>query len=159
MTSRGATTLAVGISFASFGIPALLVSAQAGALGDRIRPRILIVGALLVTALFSMIYPFVTSVPWLIGLGLIEGAFTISGSPSLIAEVSRQAEPGHQGRTQGAYQTVQNAVQIVGALAGGALFTWNPTLAFLAISAVCLIGASTTLIPAAASGRRTSSNV
>jgi MFS family permease len=159
MTSRGATTLAVGISFATFGIPALIVSAQAGALGDRFRPRILIVGALLVTALFSMIYPFVTSVPWLIGLGLIEGAFTISGSPSLIAEVSRQAEPGHQGRTQGAFQTVQNAVQIVGALAGGALFTLSPTYAFLAISAVCLLGASTAVVPGALSRRRASQNV
>ncbi|MEO8744385.1 MAG: MFS transporter [Candidatus Dormiibacterota bacterium] len=154
MTHRGATTLAVGISFATFGIPALLVSAQAGALGDRFRPIRLIVGALLVTALFSTIYPFVTSVPWLIGLGLIEGAFTISGSPSLIAEVSRQAEPGHQGRTQGVFQTVQNGVQIVGALAGGALFTLSPTYAFLSISAVCLLGASTALIPRTASSRR-----
>ncbi len=159
MTYRGATTLAVGISFAMFGIPALLVSAQAGALGDRFKPRMLIVGALLVTALFSTIYPFVTSVPWLIGLGLIEGAFTISGSPSLIAEVSRQAGPGHQGRTQGAFQTVQNAVQIVGALAGGALFSWNPTYAFLAIAAVCLLGASTAFVPGTVSGRPASQNV
>ncbi len=159
MTYRGATTLAVGISFATFGIPALLVSAQAGALGDRFRPRLLIVGALLVTALFSLIYPFVTSVPWLIGLGLIEGAFTISGSPSLIAEVSRQAEPGHQGRTQGAFQTVQNAVQIVGALAGGALFTLSPTYAFLAIGAVCLLGAGTAIVPGAMSRRRAGQNV
>lgn len=159
MTYRGATTLAVGISFATFGIPALVVSARAGALGDRFRPRLLIVGALLVTALFSMIYPFVTSVPWLIGMGLIEGAFTISGSPSLIAEVSRHAEPGHQGRTQGAFQTVQNGVQIVGALAGGALFTLSPTYAFLAIAAVCLLGAGTAVVPGAESRRRAGQNV
>jgi MFS family permease len=154
MTYRGATTLAVGISFATFGIPALIVSAQAGALGDRFTPRLLVVGALLITAVFSLIYPFVTSVPWLIGLGLIEGAFTISGSPSLIAEVSRQAEPGHQGRTQGVFQTVQNAVQIIGAIAGGALFTLNPTYAFLAISAVCLLGAGTSIAPGVMSRRR-----
>src|SRR5216683_1426013 len=69
MTYRGATTLAVGISFATFGIPALLVSARAGALGDRFGGQQLIVGSLLVTALFSSIYPFIASVPRLIGLG------------------------------------------------------------------------------------------
>jgi MFS family permease len=147
MTYRGATTLAVGISFATFGIPALLVSARAGALGDRFGGKKLIVGSLLVTAFFSSIYPFIASVPWLIGLGLIEGAFTISGSPSLIAEVSRQAEPGHQGRTQGVFQTIQTAIEILGALAGGYLFTLGPAYAFLAITAVCLLGAASRLLP------------
>ncbi len=147
MTYRGATTLAVGISFATFGIPALLVSARAGALGDRFGARRLIVGSLLVTAFFATIYPFIASVPWLIGLGLIEGAFTISGAPSLIAEVSRHAEQGHQGRTQGVFQTVQQSIQIVGALAGGYLFTINPADAFLAITACCLVSAASPLLP------------
>jgi MFS family permease len=147
MTYRGATTLAVGISFATFGIPALLVSARAGSLGDRLGGQKLIVGSLFVTAFFSSIYPFIASVPWLIGLGLIEGAFTISGAPSLIAEVSRQAEPGHQGRTQGVFQTIQTAIQILGALAGGYLFTFGAAYAFLTISAVCLLGAASPLLP------------
>jgi MFS family permease len=147
MTYRGATTLAVGISFATFGIPALLVSARAGALGDRFGGQKLIVGSLLVTAFFSSIYPFIASVPWLIGLGLIEGAFTISGAPSLIAEVSRRAEPGHQGRTQGVFQTVQTAIEILGALVGGYLFTFGAAFAFLAISAICVLGAASPLLP------------
>ncbi len=122
MTYRGASTLAVGISFAAFALPAMLLSAQAGALGDRFGPRRIVLVALLATAFFSSLYPFVAAVPWLIGLGLIEGAMTISGGPSLIAEVSRNADPGHQARTQGVFQTVQTLIQIVGALAGGALF-------------------------------------
>jgi len=147
MTYRGASTLAVGISFVAFALPATLLSAQAGGLGDRFGPRRLVVVALVATAFFAGLYPFIASVPWLIGLGLIEGAFTISGGPSLIAEVSRTAEPGHQARTQGVFQTVQTLIQIVGALAGGALFTLSPTYAFLAISAVCLAGASIALRP------------
>jgi len=157
MTYRGATTLAVGISFATFGIPALLVSARAGALGDRLGGQTLIVGSLLVTAFFSSIYPFIASVPWLIGLGLVEGAFTISGAPSLIAEVSRQAEPGHQGRTQGVFQTIQTAIQILGALAGGYLFTFGAAYAFLTISAVCLLGAVSPLLPWRPRARRAAS--
>jgi DHA1 family tetracycline resistance protein-like MFS transporter len=147
MTYRGATTFAVGFSFATFGIAALLVSARAGALGDRFGARKLIVGSLVVTALFASLYPFIASVPWLIGLGLIEGAFTISGAPSLIAEVSRHAEPGHQGRTQGVFQTIQTSIQIVGSIAGGYLFTISPTYAFLAITAFCLLGAASPLLP------------
>lgn len=143
MTHRGADTFAVGLSFVAFALPATLLSARAGALGDRIGPRRVVVAALIGTAFFSSLYPFITSVPWLIGLGLVEGALTISGGPSLIAEVSRSAEPGHQARTQGVYQTVQTLIQIVGALAGGALFALSPTYAFLAIAAVCLLAAST----------------
>ncbi len=147
MTSRGATTLAVGISFMAFALPATMVSAQAGALGDRFGPRRVVVAALIGIATFAAIYPFVMSVPWLIGLGLIEGTLTISGGPNLIAEVSRSAEAGHQARTQGMFQTVQTGVQIAGALAGGSLFAISPTYAFLAITAICLLGAASTLVP------------
>jgi len=59
-----------------------------------------------------------------------------------MAEVSRSAEPGHQARTQGVFQTVQTLVQILGALIGGSLYTLNPTSAFLAMAAVCLLAAS-----------------
>jgi DHA1 family tetracycline resistance protein-like MFS transporter len=147
MTYRGANTFAVGLSFVAFALPAMLLSSPAGTLGDRFGPRRFIVVALLFTAFFAALYPFVASVPWLIGLGLVEGAFTISGVPSTMAEVSRSAEPGHQARTQGVFQTVQTLVQIVGALIGGALYTLNPTSAFLAMAAVCLLAASTALIP------------
>jgi MFS family permease len=125
----------------------MLLSSQAGALGDRFGARRFIVVALLCTALFAAIYPFVSSVPWLVGLGLVEGIFTVSGAPSLMAEVSRSAEPGHQARTQGVFQTVQTGVQIVGALAGGALFTLSPTFSFLAITAACVLAAGTALVP------------
>jgi hypothetical protein len=78
---------------------------------------------------------------------LIEGAFTISGAPSLIAEVSRHAEPGHQGRTQGVFQTIQTAIEIGGAVAGGYLFTISPTYAFLAITGLCVLSAASALLP------------
>jgi MFS family permease len=128
-------------------VPATLLSAQAGMLGDRFGARRVVVAALLATAFFATLYPLIASVPWLIGLGLVEGALTISGGPSLMAEVSRSSEPGHQARTQGVFQTVQVLVQGVGAVAGGALFALNPTYAFFAIAAVCLLGASAALRP------------
>jgi DHA1 family tetracycline resistance protein-like MFS transporter len=154
MTYRGANTFAVGLSFVAFALPAVLLSAYAGALGDRFGPRRFIVVALVATGFFAALYPFIASVPWLIGLGIVEGFFTISGSPSLMAEVSRTAEPGHQARTQGVFQTTQTLIQIVGAVAGGAMFTLSPTLSFLAITAVCLLGAATTLVPRVVNARQ-----
>jgi len=147
LTSRGATTFAVGLSFVAFALPAMLLSGYAGSLGDRFGPRRFIVVALFCTAFFAGLYPFISSVPWLIGLGLIEGMFTISGLPSTMAEVSRLSEPGQYARTQAVFQTVQTAVQIAGAIAGGALFTVSPTYAFLAITLVCLLSAATAFVP------------
>jgi DHA1 family quinolone resistance protein-like MFS transporter len=154
MTYRGANTFAVGISFVVFALPAVLLSAYAGGLGDRFGARRFIVIALLATGFFAALYPFIASVPWLIGLGLIEGFFTISGMPSLMAEVSRTAEAGHQARTQGVFQTVQTLIQIAGAVAGGALFTVSPTLSFLGITAICLLGAGTALVPRIVNARQ-----
>jgi len=153
LTFRGASTFAVGLSFVAFAVPAMLLSGYAGSLGDRFGPRRFIVVALFCTAFFAALYPFITSVPWLICLGLVEGIFTISGVPSTIAEVSRSAEPGQSARTQAVFQTAQTAVQIVGALVGGALFTLSPVYAFLSITAVCLLGASTAYVPRAVSAR------
>jgi MFS family permease len=147
LTYRGASTFAVGLSFATFALPAMLLSGYAGSLGDRLGARRIIVAALACTAFFAAVYPFLSSVPWLVALGLVEGAFTISGVPSLMAEVSRASEPGQFARTQAVYQTVSTGVQIVGALVGGALFTVSPTYAFLSISAVCTVGALTAFWP------------
>lgn len=148
LTYRGATTFAVGLSFGAFALPAMLLSGYAGSLGDRFGARRFIVVALFFTAFFAGLYPFIASVPWLVGLGLVEGMFTISGVPSTMAEVSRLAEPGQFARTQAVFQTVQTAVQIAGALAGGALFTLSPTYAFISITVVCVLSAATAFVPA-----------
>lgn len=147
MTYRGANTFAVGLSFMAFAVPAMFASGIAGTLSDRLGARRFIVGALVATAFFAALYPFLTSVPWLIALGLLEGLASVSGMPSLMAEVSRVSEPGEYARTQGVYQTVQTGLQIVGALAGGALFTVSPTYAFLAITVICLLSAGTAFVP------------
>ena len=152
LTYRGATTFLVGLSYVAFALPATLLSGYAGSLGDRFGARRFIVLALFCTAFFAALYPFIASVPWLIGLGLIglgliEGIFTISGVPSTMAEVSRNAEPGQYARTQAVFQTVQTGIQIVGALAGGALFTISPVYAFLSIAVVCVLGALTGVAP------------
>ena len=146
MTYRGGTTFAVGLSFAIFALPVTLLSAQMGSLGDRFGAVRFVVGALLCQAFFASLYAFIGSVPWLIGLGFIEGIFTLGGMPSLQAEVSRSAPKGQQGRTQGIFQTVQTGVQVVGSLASGALFTLHPTLPFFAITLVSVAAAALAML-------------
>src|SRR5207253_9553464 len=75
LTSRGASTFAVGLSFVAFALPATLLSGYAGSLGDRFGPRRLLVVALFCTASFAVLHPFISSVPRLIAPGLIEGMF------------------------------------------------------------------------------------
>lgn len=147
MTYRGASTFWVGVSFTAFALPAMLFSPQAGALADRFGPRRVIVAALLFGGFFAALYPFITSYWWLIGLGLIEGAVTITGSPVLNALVSHAAPPGQQARTQGLYQTVMTLVQIAGSLGGGALFAVNPAYAFFAMTLACVASAATAFVP------------
>lgn len=154
MTYRGASTWWVGVSFTAFALPAIVLSAQAGALGDRLGSKRVIVGTLVGGALFSAMYPFITSFWWLIGLSLVEGAVTITGSPLLNAEVSRAALPGQQGRTQGLFQAVMTLIQIAGALGGGALFAISPTYAFWAMTLICLVCAAAGYLPGAAPRRR-----
>lgn len=150
LSSRGASTLAVGVSFMAFAIPAMFTSGLAGWLSDRFRPRRVVVTSLLGTALFAALYPFISSVPVLIAMGFPEGATTIAGLPILVAEVSRMSGPNEQGRTQGLFQTFQTGSQIVGALSGGMLFTFSHAAAFLVITAVCVFSAATALVRAPA---------
>jgi MFS family permease len=146
LTSRGANTFAVGLSFMTFALPAMFASGLAGFLGDRFGAKRVIVSSLLATGFFAAVYPFMTSVPWLIVMQLPEGGSSITGMPVLVAEVSRASGPHEHGRTQGLFQTVQTAVQIIGALAGGALFTVNHAYAFLAITLICILSAATALV-------------
>jgi DHA1 family tetracycline resistance protein-like MFS transporter len=141
LTSRGATPLLVGLSFATYALPVVAFAGLAGGLADRIgwvRAGTL---SLLAYGMLAAAYPFVASVTVLILIGVLEGSLTAAGQPALSAQVSRVAPAGAQGRTQGVYQTGLNVAQVLGAVSGGFLYQARPALAFLSASAVCLIGA------------------
>jgi DHA1 family tetracycline resistance protein-like MFS transporter len=140
ITSRGASPLLVGLSFTAYALPILLLGSLAGGLADRlgaIRAGSL---ALLTFGLLAATYPFISSVPLLILVGVLEGALTAAGNPALMAEVSRRAPPGAQGRTQGVYSLMLLVAEVAGAVAGGALYMRGPAFAFLGATTVCLAG-------------------
>ena len=146
LTSRGATPLLVGLSFATYALPIVAFAGLAGGLADRlgwVRAGTL---SLLAYGLLASGYPFVTSVAALILIGIVEGSLTAAGQPALSAQASRVAPAGAQGRTQGVYQTGLNVAQVAGAVAGGWLYEARPAFAFFSATAVCLIGAASSAL-------------
>ena len=146
ITSRGASPLLVGLSFTTYALPVLLVGGLAGGLADRLGPVRAATAALLTYGLLAATYPFISNVPLLILIGFLEGTLTAAGNPALMAEVSRRAPAGAQGRTQGAYSLMMLTAEVAGAVAGGALYVLGPAYAFLGGTAVCLTGAACGLL-------------
>ncbi|MBJ7613246.1 MAG: MFS transporter [Candidatus Dormibacteraeota bacterium] len=142
LTGRGASPFLVGLSFATYAAPVILLGGLAGGLADRLGAFRAATLALLTYGLLAGTYGFISSVPLLILVGLLEGALTAAGNPALMAEVSRRAPPGAQGRTQGAYSLMLLAGEVAGAVAGGALYLRGPAYAFLGATTVCLAGAA-----------------
>jgi DHA1 family tetracycline resistance protein-like MFS transporter len=140
MTHVGAGTFLVGLSFAAYAVPIVVLSGSLGGVIDRLGPRRAGLLAVSGYGLFNAAYPFITNVAALIGIGVVEGTMTAAGNPALAAEVSRAAPPGRQGRVQGVYQTALTGSEAVGALAGGALYSITPGFAFWAASGVSILG-------------------
>jgi MFS family permease len=146
LTGRGAGPFLVGLSFTSYALPVILLGGLAGGLADRLGAIRAGTLALLTYGLLAGTYPFISSVPVLILIGVLEGALTAAGNPALMAEVSRRAPPGAQGRTQGAYSLMLLLGEVAGAVAGGALYLRSPAYAFLGATTVCLAGAACGLL-------------
>jgi MFS family permease len=145
ITSRGATPFLVGLSFTTYALPVVLLGGLAGGLADRLGAMRAATLAVLTYGLLAATYPFISSIPLLLLIGILEGALTAAGNPALMAEVSRRAPAGAQGRTQGAYSLMLLLAEVGGAVAGGALYTKGAVYAFTAATVVCVAGAGSAL--------------
>jgi MFS family permease len=146
LTSRGGSTFQVGLSYASYALPVLLLTAFMGRVVDAVGHFRSAAAALLTYGSLNVLYPLIANVWALIGIGVLEGALTSIGTPALTAEVSRRAPEGEQGRTQGLYETALTAANGVGAAASGALYSIGPVPAFWATAVACLLGVTGALV-------------
>jgi DHA1 family multidrug resistance protein-like MFS transporter len=137
MIYAGASIFQVGLSFALFSIPVMLLGGLAGGLSDRFGARPTVAVTLATSGVFALGYVFIRNIPVLMGMGVVEGALTTGGQPALQAEVSRLAPPGQQGRAQGVYRTGMMGAQAVGALVAGYLFTIWPGWPFVSMAVAC----------------------
>lgn len=142
LTTRGAHSWQIGLSWTLFAFPFAVVSLPAGWLVDHMDRRYLTVLALAGTAAFACTYPFIHSVAWLVGLGAGEAVAVALGGPAESAQLSRSVDPRELGRAQGAVSTAQTGAMAVSASMAGALFGVSVWLPFVLAAAliVCCIG-------------------
>lgn len=143
MHTRGAADWQIGVSWTLFAVPFVAVAPVAGWLADHGDRRLLALLGLGCGIGFATLYPFLPSVAWLLGLGMLESvgvAFAVPASQSLLAE---HVPAGIVGRAQGIAVGVQTGAVAVSAAVGGALFgiaPWAPFVAMSAVAAVAMIG-------------------
>ena len=141
MHARHASDFEIGLSFTLFGLPFAVGSWPAGWLADRLDNRWLIAVSLVAGAGFAIAYPFLPSPAWLIGLGVFEGIFTVTGAPARLAMLSRQVRPEAMGQVQGIYGSFQVGGAAVAAAFAGALFGAGIPLPFVVTAAAMLLAA------------------
>ncbi|MDQ1697526.1 MAG: hypothetical protein QOJ03_2879 [Frankiaceae bacterium] len=143
MNSRGAHPWQIGLSWTLFAIPFAAFSPTAGRLADRLDRRKLVVVALLASSAFAALYPFLPTVGWLMGLGVIEAIAVAVAFPAAQSMLTQTATAETLGRAQGLFTTAETAAIAVAAGASGAMFGIARWVPFVVASAVggLIIGA------------------
>ncbi|HKV31169.1 MAG TPA: MFS transporter [Candidatus Dormibacteraeota bacterium] len=138
MKSIGATDWEVGLSFSLFALPLVLTAPLAGWAADRLDRRWLSAGSTASTTLIAPIYPFLHSVPAVIGVGVLEATTTAFAEPAINAFLMSAVAPDQRGRAAGTVGTGETAAKAVGALIGGGLFGLGVWVPFIVSSVVGL---------------------
>jgi DHA1 family multidrug resistance protein-like MFS transporter len=130
--SRAAADWQIGLSWTLFALPFALFSPIAGRLADRLDRRWLAGVAVVASSGFAALYPFLTSVRLLVGLGAVEAIGVAIAFPAAQSLLTQAATPRTLGRAQGLFTTAETASIAVAAAVSGALFgvaRWIPFLA------------------------------
>lgn len=138
LIASGASTLEIGLSFTLFALPVVALSAPVGSYIDRRGPRRYIVSGILGCIVVGLLCALVTHALVLVTLGLLLGLSIVPARPIAFAQVSRLFSTERQAEGQSILQTDLYGIQVIGALASGALLGFGSTYVFLAVAAVCL---------------------
>ncbi|MGH9302783.1 MAG: MFS transporter [Acidimicrobiales bacterium] len=138
---RGAQSWQIGLSWTLFALPFAVMALPAGWLVDRLDRRRLIVLALMVSAGFAALYPFLHSVALLVGLGAAEAVAVAIGQPAESAQLTQAVAPHELGRAQGAVSSAQTGATAVAAVLAGTLFGIDPAIPFVLVAAFMVAAA------------------
>ena len=146
LAARGATTFMIGISITLFALPMLVLATPGGRLADRADRRVILGAALAVAGACAATYPWLRSIPVILGLGTIEAVAFVMVEPSLYATLSEAAPPDGRGRMMGTGGLFQFGGSALGAAVLGALYGvregipfWAGGAALLLMAAVCAV--------------------
>lgn len=158
MHSRGAAAWQIGLSWTLFALPFALFSPIAGRLADRLDRRWLAAVAVVASSGFAALYPFLTSVRLLVGLGAVEAVGVAIAFPAAQSLLSQAATARTLGRAQGFFTTAETASIAAAAAVSGALFgvaRWIPFVAasFAGLGLVAVLPALWRGLPGRATSR------
>jgi DHA1 family multidrug resistance protein-like MFS transporter len=145
MHDLGASLDLIGLSYTLFALPLLVVGPWAGKVADRRNRVALILVPTLIASSIYLSYGFLTSIPIILALGVIEGAMLAFLSPSSDSYFADVVPARLRGRMQGVTNSVNTAVGFLAAAGLGAVYGLNPTWAFIAVAAATALP----VIPAA----------
>ncbi len=139
LVSLGAGVELIGLTFAMFGIPVLLLSPFAGRLVDRGRTVVFIVLASIGLILSGILYGLIEN-PALVAVVIVfEGISVAFLSPSLFAVVASGSPRGRSSTAQGIFGGAGTVGFIIAALATGAIASVNLRLPFFVFAAVMTV--------------------
>ena len=139
MSSRGASSFQVGLSWTLFSLPYVVLVRAGGWAADHADRRLLAIGGLSVAILFCGIYAFVPSVLALLLMAVIESSGFSFAMPAIQGLLTQGRRPQELGRIQGLYATCQTGAIALSAAVSGALFGVGRALPFVSASIVGLI--------------------
>lgn len=122
LAARGASTVVIGLSITLFAVPMLALATRAGRLSDRADRRVLLATAFAGTSVCCASYPFLHSMPLLIGIGCIEAVCIVVCEPSLYATLGDWADSQTRGRVMGLGGLFQFGGSAAGAAVLGSLY-------------------------------------
>jgi DHA1 family multidrug resistance protein-like MFS transporter len=122
LARKGATAWEIGLSWTLFAFPFAVMSFPGGWLVDHFDRRYLVAFAMAGSAVFATLYPFIGSVPLLIGLGSVEAVLVAVGTSAEAAQLAQSVRSWELGRAQGAAASAQTAATAVAAAVAGSMF-------------------------------------
>lgn len=149
LAARDASTVVIGLSISLFALPMIFLATPGGRLSDRSDRRVILAACFLGTASCCATYPFLRSVPVIIGLGCVEACCIVMCEPSLYASIGDSAPAESRGAAMGIGGLFQFGGSATGAAVLGSLYGVREGLPFWA-GAGALAGAAMlcgTLIP------------
>jgi MFS family permease len=139
MTSLGASLDVIGLSFFTFGLPPLLLSAFMGRFIDREGGFLAIVIGIAGIGISGLLYPAIPAVWWMVVLGLFEGTAFAMAMPAIFLLVARASPTGRSSTAQGILGASGTTGTIVASLLAGTLAATDLRLPFWVTGTVTLV--------------------
>jgi MFS family permease len=135
----GADLALIGLTFAMFGLPVLLLSPFAGRIVDRRGPFLFIVLGMILPAITGIAYTFISDPVVAVPLILVEATGFALLNPALYAVVAASSPPGRSSTAQGLYGSAGTLGFIAASLIAGVLAAMDILYPFYLFSAVMIV--------------------